>query len=404
MEAPRGPPDTAPVMAHRTSPRRVLVAGGGIAGLEAVLALRELAGDAVEATVVDPGRRFTVPGTATAGAFGLGTTVDLRLADVVHRAGATLVPGRIASVDAARHVVLLDGGELLTYDALVVAVGAVPVAAVPGALTFRGPQDVEAVRGMVDDVSHRALRGAGVEMAIVVPPGCGWPLAAYELALMTREHLAGQGAGDSVTICVVTSEETPLGLFGTDASSAVQRTLARSRIDVRTGAEVRCWSAGCLRLADGSTIWADRAIALPVQRGPGLEGLPADPLGFIPTGDDARVPGIADVWAVGDGTTNPVKQGGIACQQADVAAGQIAGALARTPPDGSPVPPSLSGWMWDGRRGRALPSGAADPAEGAADPAPVWPVAKVGGRFLAPFLRDMVVDRRPDGGTVGVPA
>ena len=65
-----------------------------------------------------------------------------------------------------------------------------------GALTFRGQEDVEAVRGLVDDVSHRGLRGAGVEMAIVVPAGCGWPLAAYELALMTREHLGGRVAGN----------------------------------------------------------------------------------------------------------------------------------------------------------------------------------------------------------------
>ena len=392
------------VIAPHTAPHRVLIAGGGIAGLEAALALREFAGDAVDVTIVDPGRRFTVPGTATARAFGLGTAVDLRLVHVVHRAGARLLPGRIATVEPARHVAVLEGGEVLTYDALVVAVGATPVAAVPGALTFRGPQDVEAVRGMVDDVSHRGLRGAGLEMAIVVPPGCGWPLAAYELALMTREHLEGQGSGESVAISVITSEETPLGLFGLDASAAVQRTLARSRIDVRTRAAARSWNAGCLLLSDGSTVWADRAIALPVYRGPAIEGLPADGHGFIPVGPDARVPGVPDAWAVGDGTDNPVKQGGVACQQADMAAGQIAAAVAGALPDGVPGPPALSGWMWDGRRGRELPSGAPHPVEGAADPTPTWPVAKVGGRFLAPLLRDMVADRRASGGTVGVPA
>jgi sulfide:quinone oxidoreductase len=383
---------------------RVLIAGGGIAGVEAALALREMAGVAADVTVVDPGRRFTVPGTATARAFGLGTALDLRLADVVDRAGARLVPGRVAAVDPARHAVVLEGGELLTYDALVVAVGAIPVAAVPGALTFRGPPDVEAVRGMVDDIGTRAVRGAGVEMAIVVPPGCGWPLAAYELALMTREHLVGQGGAESVAICVVTSEETPLGLFGPEASAAVRGTLARSGVDVVTGAAVRCWSAGCLRLDDGSTIWADRAIALPVQRGPAIEGLPTDGLGFIAVGPDARVPGVPDVWAVGDGTTNPVKQGGVACRQADVAAEGIVAAAAGAAPEGVPPPAALSGWMCDARRGRSLPSGAPAPAEGDAEQAPTWPVAKVGGRFLAPFLRQMLADRLPAGGVAGVPA
>jgi len=389
---------------NRFSPLRVVIAGGGIAGLEAALAMRAMAGDAVTVTVVDPGRRFIVPGTATASAFGMGTAVDLRLADVVDRAGARLVPGRIAAVDAARHAVVLEGGEVLTYDALLVAVGAIPVPAVPGALTFRGPRDVEAVRGLVDDVSHRAARGADVEMAFVVPPGCGWPLAAYELALMTREHLLGEGAGESVAISVVTSEETPLGLFGPDASAAVQRTLTRSRIDVVAGVTVRRWSEGCLRLGDGSTIWADRAIALPVPHGPAIPGLPVDDHGFIPAGPDARVPGIPDVWAVGDGTAGHVKQGGVACRQADVAAGRIVAAVAGAVPAGDPAPPGLSAWMWDGRRGRVLPSGAPVPAEGDADPTPTWPVAKVGGRFLGPFLRQMLVDRIPAGGVAGVPA
>ena len=149
--------------------------------------------------VVDPGRRFSVPGTATGRAFGLGTGVDLRLADVVHRAGASLVGGRVASVDAGRRMVTLEGGELLTFDALVVAVGATPVPAVPGALTFTGGRDVEAVRGMMDDVSRRALRGAGVELAIVVPPGLR--LAARRLRAGAHDAGARAGRADPRARC-----------------------------------------------------------------------------------------------------------------------------------------------------------------------------------------------------------
>jgi sulfide:quinone oxidoreductase len=384
------------------APYRVLIAGGGIAGIEAALALRELASDAAEVVVVDPGSRFSVPGTATGRAFGFGRGVDLRLIDVVDRAGAALVRGRVASVEPARHIAVLEGGKVLRYDALIVAVGATPVPAVPGALTFTGPRDVEAIRGMVDDVSHRARRGAAVEMAFIVPPGCGWPLAAYELALMTREHLAGQAGERGVSICVVTSEETPLELFGPEASSAVGGTLARSRIDVRSGVAAREWRAGRLELVDGSTVWADRAVALPVHRGPAVEGLPADAGGFIPVGRDARVPGTADVWAVGDGTTNPVKQGGVACQQADAAAAQISASLG-LPVDGVADATGLAAWMWDGRHGQALP-GAAGTGPGQGGSLPAWPVAKVGGRFLAPFLRDMMRGMGPAGGPVGVPS
>ena len=388
---------------QRPAPHRVVIAGGGIAGVEAVLALRALAGDAVDVTVVDPGRRFMVPGTATGRAFGVGTGVDLRLADVVHRAGAALVGGRLAAVDARRSVVTLEGGEVLSFEALIVAVGATPVPAVPGALTFTGPREVEAVRGMMDDVSRRALRGAGVEMAVVVPPGCGWPLAAYELALMAREHLLGQEGGAAVPICVVTSEDAPLGLFGAHASAVVQRALARSGVDVRTDAAVRSWEAGCLRLTDGGSIWADRAIALPVYRGLAIGGLPADARGFIPTCPGGRVPGAPGVWAVGDGTSNPVKQGGLACRQADAAAAEIAAGFG-VPVDAEQEATPLSGWLWDGRRGRSLPSGRPVPGVESGAPPPLWPVAKIGGRHLAPFLHGLVAAHSRGGEPVGVPA
>ncbi len=389
MGAPTSWPTLPGVIAERVDivpRRRVLIAGGGIAGVEAALAVRAFAGPAADVLVVDPGRRFTVPGTATARAFGMGTGVDLRLADVVHRAGATLLNGRVGAVDPGRHAVVLEGGEVLTYDALVLAVGARPVVAVPGALTFRGMPDIEAVRGMIGDISGRAVRGAGVEMAVVVPPGCGWSLPAYELALMTREHLEVHDIADPVSICVVTSEDAPLGLFGDEASDAVAVRLARARIDVRAGADVRRWNAGRLELADGGSIWADRAIALPVHRGPGIEGLPVDGDGFIRAAAGGRVPGAPDVWAVGAGTTTPVKPGGIACRQADAAAAAIAAEFGTTV-ESAPAPKGLSGWMWDGPEGQWLVAAGEDAPR---DEPPMWPIAKVGGRFLAPFLHALV--------------
>ncbi|MGI8728981.1 MAG: hypothetical protein ACR2LK_03160 [Solirubrobacteraceae bacterium] len=46
--------------------------------------------------------------------------------------------------------------------------------------------------------------------------------------------------------------------------------------------------------------------------------------GFTPVDEHGRVQGLADVYAAGDGTTYPVKQGGLACQQADAIAELLA--------------------------------------------------------------------------------
>jgi sulfide:quinone oxidoreductase len=155
---------------------------------------------------------------------------------------------------------------------------------------------------------------------------------------------------------------------------------------------VRSWRWGQLDLAGGDPMQADRVIALPVLRGPGLEELPADAYGFVHSTPDGRVPDVADVWVAGDAGAFPVKQGGIACQQADAIASAIARELGA---DAEEVPflPVLRGWVWDEEGGRFLRAdlgGGRTESAGVAASAPLWsPPAKVAGRFLAPFLREL---------------
>ena len=102
-------------------------------------------------------------------------------------------------------------------------------------------------------------------------------------------------------------------------------------LDAR-GIILRTWShpAPCagraLVLPGGAEIFVDRVITLPVLEGPRLHGLPHDPHGFIPVDAHGRVAGVADIYAAGDITAFPLKQGGLAAQQADAVAEMIAAA------------------------------------------------------------------------------
>jgi hypothetical protein len=103
--------------------------------------------------------------------------------------------------------------------------------------------------------------------------------------------------------------------------------------------------------------------------------------------EHSRVSGLADVYAAGDGTTFPVKQGGIATQQADAAAEAIAARVgaAVTP---SPIRPTLRGRLLTGIAPiylRAQIAGTGDSFEVAANPL-WWPPSKIAGRYLAPYL------------------
>jgi sulfide:quinone oxidoreductase len=77
------------------------------------------------------------------------------------------------------------------------------------------------------------------------------------------------------------------------------------------------------------SVQVDAVVALPLVRGPRLAGVPADDLGFIPVDSHGRARGLEDVYAAGDATHFPVKQGGLATQQADVVASASPRAWAR---------------------------------------------------------------------------
>ena len=74
----------------------------------------------------------------------------------------------------------------------------------------------------------------------------------------------------------------------------------------------------------------DRVVALPLLHGPQLAGAPAESdYGFIPVDVHGRVKGLQNVYAAGDSTNFPIKQGGLATQQADAVASHLGLAAGR---------------------------------------------------------------------------
>jgi sulfide:quinone oxidoreductase len=372
-------------MSRDQKPMHVLIAGGGVAALEAALALRALADDLVRVELLSPEPLFWYRPLSVAEPFGLGSAKAFPLPELAAAAGATCTPGSLAAVDVERKHVTTASGDALSYDVLLLACGAVPRPAVAGALTFRGPADTTALSRLLDDT---ASRGAG-RVAFVVPWGAVWSLPIYELALMSATYFADRGAGD-VELTLVTPEEEPLQVFGRAASDTVRRLLDGRGIAIRTTASGVELVDGELRLVPDGSIPADRAIALPRLHGPRIDGVAQTADGFVPVDAYGRVRGLDNVFAAGDVTTFPVKQGGIATQQADVAAVLIAEeAGADVAPE--PFRPVLRGLLLTGRQPRYLRR---DATHGPGDDSSIsleplwWPPAKIVGRYLAPFLAE----------------
>lgn len=308
---------------------RVVVAGGGVAGLEALLALRALAPGLLEPLLLSPAGVFTFRPLLVTAPFGSGGETGIDLGPIVRAAGARQVRDALAAVDPDAQALLTTAGARLEYDFLLVAPGARPVEAVPGALTFG-----VAPEGAIGDLLHRLGRRGTRRLAFAVAAGATWSMAAYELALLTAaERDARRISG--VEITVVTHEPSPLHVFGEAGSAAVGARLEQAGVRLRVSAAPQRFEAGRLSVAGGEPLEFDRVVALPALEVPAIAGLPQDERGFLATDPEMRVVGVEWIWAAGDAAGFPVKQGGLAAQQADVAASAIAaraGATVRVEP------------------------------------------------------------------------
>jgi sulfide:quinone oxidoreductase len=379
-------PPEAPSHPYDERRPRVVVAGGGVAALEACLALRAAVSDAdVEIELIAPEERFQYRPLAVLEPFTEGSSWGLELARFAHDQDVVLRRDGLESVDAARRVVHTTSGAEVPYDHLLVALGARTVRHVAGAITFRGAQDAAALRRIVDATIAGEVRA----LAFALPGHEFWSLPIYELALMTAARLAAEGVGPGrVRILLVTPERAPLELFGARASRLVAGLLERHGIELVTESVPLRMEGDGLELADGRRLEVDAAVVLPRLVGRPIEGLPHDEADFLPTDEHARVADCPGVFAAGDVTSSPWKQGGLATQQADAAAESILADLG-LPIVPRPYRPVLQGVLYTDHDPEYLQAPLGDsPGEELAPRTYSlwWPPSKIAGRYLAPYL------------------
>lgn len=293
---------------------RVVVLGGGVAGLTAATALRER---------LAPQDTITVVERSDTHVLGLSLLWVLRgwrtLDQVTARPWAEPRPG-IAVRRAAVERIDLGEGRIITtdgaleYDALVIALGAESDAsAVPGfveaiatgtAAEFYSPHGAE--------LAHTRLAALGTGHLVIavaaLPYRC--PAAPWEAALLADDLLRETGQRDHVDVTVLTPEPQPMPVAGPAVGAAVTGMLHERGIATRFAAGPYAIEGSVLTLADGSTVAADLTLVVPPHRPPapvrdltGGSWLPVDPRSL------ALRDAPAGVWALGDATLVPLPDG-----------------------------------------------------------------------------------------------
>ena len=367
-----------------SDPLRVLIVGGGVAGLEATLALRELAGDRVAVTILAREPEFVYRPMRVREPFGFAAARHYSLDELAADLGAELVHDAFKWLEPERRTVHTEAGHRLAYDALLLAMGARLQPRFRHALTLDDRILDEQLHGLIQDLEGGYVRS----LAFLIPHPMPWPMPVYELALMTAGRAFEMNIDLSITI--VTPEDAPLALFGATVSDAVRELLESKGILTIPSAHPEVPEQGRVTVHPGATqLHVDRIVAAPQLFGPSTPGVPKGSQGgFIPIDAHCKVRGLDAVYAAGDATDFAVKLGGIAAQQADTAAEGIA-ALAGASVQPRPFHPTVHAILLGGDKPLYLSAhitGGHGSSSEISD-APTWsPVAKIAAKHLSEYL------------------
>jgi len=311
---------------------KLVILGGGFGGLRLLYQLHRIA----DLTLVDPRpdslNKPSLPEVALAGRPVSRTRFPL--ARPVRSHGARLLTAAAERIDPQAHTVRLDNGQVLEYDYLAVAVGAVKdYAAVPG-LEEHGysvcddqhaPRLWRAFRafrgGPVVTGSAPSAWGTRIEVPALLA-ACEGPIG--EVAFMAHRELDRRHLPHRVEVF------SPAEIFFEDVGprvhAAVEPLLTRAGISVHTSKRLVEVGADHLRFDDGSTLESALSVIIPPYKGPEVvrqSGL-GDEAGFLPVDRSMRFLDNPDIFGVGDASALSMpKLGHIAAHQADIAAAAL---------------------------------------------------------------------------------
>jgi sulfide:quinone oxidoreductase len=324
----------------RTTPR-VVVAGGGFAGLETAFYLRHRLHGKVGITLVSDRDYFLFKPNTIYIPFGEDPAkFRIPIEPATHRKQIDFIQAPVRSIDPVHHTIHA-GDRDLAYDYAVLATGAeMRASEIPGlqehAITVWTPDEMLRLRAAYQKLVENARsRASNQRLLFLIPPNnrCAGPL--YEMVLMTDTWLREQGVRGSIEMNWATFESTYIQAFGPRLNTAVSEEFDRRGIWGHREFVANHIEPGAVHFKNGEHLVFDLLVSFPPYIAhTSFPSLPHDERGFIPVdADSRRVKGQDRIFAVGDAANFPVKQAFLALLQADAAAEHIAAEIEHRSPE-----------------------------------------------------------------------
>lgn len=314
----------------KASPRVVIV-GGGFAGLETAFMLRSRMHDDVDLSLVSDRDSFLFKPNTIYVPFGADpASLLIDLEHPLKKRHVSFFETSVRELDPDHRTIGLEDGSVLRYDALVLATGAaMRPEEVPGldehSQTIWSSERMAELGTRLNQLKERTRLRSSENVLFLVPPNnkCSGPL--YEIVFMLETWARREGIRDRLDIAYSTYEGTFIQAFGPRLHEVVTEQFGERGIHGHTDEVVTEVLGDAVRYSDGRVRDFDLLISFPpyVAAVP-YPGLPADDRGFLKTQLESRqVIGFEDIYAPGDGGDFPVKQAFLAFLQADAVAEHI---------------------------------------------------------------------------------
>lgn len=312
--------EQAPVRSARSGRPRVVIVGGGFAGLHAAKGLAHLP---VDVTVLDRRNHHLFQPLLYQVALAVLSPADIAqpIRTILrHQANAEVLMDEVVGIDVAARRVSLASGSQVTYDYLVLATGAThsyfgkpewaPLA--PGLKTIEDATEIRrrvllafelAERQMVEHGWHPAL-----DFVVVGGGPTGVELAGAICDIAQRYMRHDFRHIDPRTSRVILLEGSPrvLAAYPADLSAKAETALTKLGVEVHTNTQVTeigpGWveaksESGSRRIEAAVTLWAAGVQASPLGK---MLGVALDKRGCVLVDDRLTPPGLPEVFVLGD--------------------------------------------------------------------------------------------------------
>jgi sulfide:quinone oxidoreductase len=319
--------------------KKILILGGGFAGLVTAEHLAGLLGDDHQITMVSPHRKFTFYPALVRLAFGQldEEEVTFDLEDKLHKLDVKFIEGEVLHLKPKFHRVQIAGKEFngdISYDYLVIAMGRrLATEKIPGyfdhARHLLGIGAAKKFGQAVDDFKQG-------DIVVALSPDAFLPVPVCETAFSLAKRLLPDSPTSPINISVVFPATVKEAFGGADISDELEKAFSKHNINLIEDFPITKVKSDKIISRGEKEIPYDLLMLLPPFRGQARlkENGITDDLNFVEVDEFMRVKRMHDAYAVGDIVSYPgPKLAHIAVRQAQVAAANIKSEIEGEEPD-----------------------------------------------------------------------